>query len=62
MDEDLQIPGRPFTFGRLQAAQALGDLLALIERGRPVLRLHLTDRAAGLESLLAAASSRDGGP
>ena len=62
VDEDLQIPGRPFTFGGLQAAQALGDLLALIERGRPVLRLHLTDRAAGLESLLAAASLRDGGP
>ncbi len=62
VEQDLAIPGRPFTFGRLQAAQALGDQLALTGRGRPVLRVHLTDRATGLESLLAAASSGDGGP
>ncbi|MGI8537175.1 MAG: hypothetical protein ACR2K2_11910 [Mycobacteriales bacterium] len=53
--EDLEIPGRPFTFGRLQAAQALGDLRALAERHRPVLSLHLADRAEGLATLLAAA-------
>jgi glucose-6-phosphate isomerase len=52
---DLEIPGRPFSFGELQAAQALGDLQALDERGRPVLRLHLTERAAGLAALLSAA-------
>lgn len=53
--EDLDVPGRDFTFGSLQAAQALGDLRALDSRGRPVLALHLTDRAAGLRTLLEAA-------
>jgi glucose-6-phosphate isomerase len=53
--EDLEVPGRDFTFGALQAAQALGDLRALDSRGRPVLALHLTDRAQGLKTLLAAA-------
>jgi glucose-6-phosphate isomerase len=49
---DVDVPGQPFTFGRLQLAQALGDLQALESRGRPVMRLHLTDRAAGLAQLL----------
>jgi glucose-6-phosphate isomerase len=53
--EDLAVPGRDYTFGSLQAAQALGDLRALQQRDRPVLRLHLTDRSAGLDALLAAA-------
>jgi len=53
--EDLEVPGRDFTFGGLQAAQALGDLRALSSRDRPVLTLHLTDRAAGLRALLEAA-------
>jgi glucose-6-phosphate isomerase len=52
--EDLQVPGRPFSFGRLQLAQALGDLRALAGRGRPVLRVHLKDRRAGLSALLEA--------
>jgi glucose-6-phosphate isomerase len=52
---DLQVPGRPYTFGQLQAAQAAGDRHALAARGRPVLRLHLTDRVAGLGQLLDAA-------
>ncbi|SCG36777.1 glucose-6-phosphate isomerase [Micromonospora halophytica] len=51
VDVDLPVPGRPYSFGELQAAQATGDRQALIERGRPVLRLHLTDRAAGLAQL-----------
>ena len=46
--EDLEVPGRPYTLGTLQLAQALGDGQVLAERGRPVLRLHFTDRAAGL--------------
>ena len=54
---DVDVPGRPYTFGRLQLAQALGDLRALTERGRPVVRLHLTDRAAGTRQLLAAAEA-----
>jgi glucose-6-phosphate isomerase len=54
-ETDLDVPGQPFTFGRLQLAQALGDLQALESRDRPVMRLHLTDRSAGLRQLLAAA-------
>ena len=38
---DLAIPGKPFSFGILQAAQAQGDLEALENRNRRVLRLHL---------------------
>jgi hypothetical protein len=50
--EDLPVPGKPYTFGQLQAAQAAGDRQALVGRGRPLVRLHLTDRAAGLVQLL----------
>ncbi|MEU4556072.1 glucose-6-phosphate isomerase [Micromonospora violae] len=53
--EDLEVPGKPYTFGELQAAQAAGDRQALAGRDRPVLRLHLTDRAAGVAQLLDAA-------
>jgi glucose-6-phosphate isomerase len=52
--EDLPVPGRPYTFGHLQAAQAAGDREALTRRGRPLVRLHLTDRTAGVSRLLAA--------
>ncbi|MEV7008963.1 glucose-6-phosphate isomerase [Streptosporangium sp. NPDC051022] len=55
VEEDVEIPGRPYTLGRLQLAQALGDLGALAGRGRPAVRLHLTDRAAGVTRLLEAA-------
>ncbi|MGA9776548.1 MAG: bifunctional transaldolase/phosoglucose isomerase [Candidatus Dormiibacterota bacterium] len=48
---DLAIPGRPYTFGVLQAAQALGDYQALAGRGRKVLRVHLRDVGAGLAEL-----------
>ena len=48
VEEDLEVPERPYTLGQLQHAQALGDGQVLAEHGRPVLRLHLTDRAAGL--------------
>jgi glucose-6-phosphate isomerase len=54
---DLDVPGKPYTFGELQAAQAAGDRQALAGRGRPVVRLHLTDRADGIRELLAAAAS-----
>ncbi|GAB4098890.1 glucose-6-phosphate isomerase [Sinomonas halotolerans] len=56
-DEDVDIPGRPFTFGELIAAQAAGDAQVLAEHGRPVLRLHLTDRRAGVEKVLETAAS-----
>ncbi len=53
--EDVPVPGRPYTFRTLQLAQALGDLNALTSRGRPGVRLHLTDRQAGVRQLLEAA-------
>jgi glucose-6-phosphate isomerase len=53
---DVEVPGRPFSFGRLQLAQALGDSHAIESRGRPLVRMHLTDRAAGLDQLLRAAT------
>jgi hypothetical protein len=53
--EDLPVPGKPYSFGALQAAQAAGDRQALTGRGRPLLHLHLTDRATGIAQLLAAA-------
>jgi glucose-6-phosphate isomerase len=54
--EDLDIPDRPYTFGVLQAAQAAGDAAVIAGKGRPVLHLHLTDRAAGLGQLMEAIS------
>ncbi|MBB5963441.1 glucose-6-phosphate isomerase [Planomonospora venezuelensis] len=54
-EADLEVPGKPYTLGRLQLAQALGDQGALVKRDRPAVRLHLTDRAAGVARLLAAA-------
>jgi hypothetical protein len=48
--QDLEIPGRDFTFGQLQAAQALGDLQALQSRGLPALSVDLgQDVEKGLE-------------
>jgi hypothetical protein len=52
--EDLLVPGREFTLGRLQLAQALGDGRVLAGKSRPLVRLHLTDRAAGLAAVRAA--------
>jgi glucose-6-phosphate isomerase len=49
--DDLPVPDQPYTFGQLQAAQAAGDRAALAARSRPLLRLHLTDRAAGVAQL-----------
>jgi len=39
--EDLALPGADFTFGKLQRAQAMGDMVALRERGRRVLHVNL---------------------
>jgi glucose-6-phosphate isomerase len=55
---DLAVPDRPYTLAQLQRAQALGDGRVLAERGRPVLRLNLTDREAGLAQLAGAIASR----
>ncbi|MGH2557097.1 MAG: glucose-6-phosphate isomerase [Actinomycetota bacterium] len=47
--QDVPIPGQPYSFGRLIAAQALGDLQSLRKRGRRVARVRLADlEAAGL--------------
>jgi glucose-6-phosphate isomerase len=48
-DTDLPVPGRPFGFADLIAAQAAGDARVLADHGRPVLRLHLDDTTSGLE-------------
>ncbi len=42
-DRDIAIPGRPYSFGRLITAQALGDAQALVHRDRPVLQIELDD-------------------
>jgi transaldolase/glucose-6-phosphate isomerase len=50
--KDLAVPGRPFTFGVVEAAQALGDFNVLTQRDRRALRVHLgSDVAAGLKHL-----------
>ena len=46
------MPDRPYSFASLQRAQAAGDAAVLAGKGRPVLHLHLTDRAAGIGQLL----------
>jgi glucose-6-phosphate isomerase len=46
--QDLDVPGRPFSFHQFLTAQAVGDGQVLAGKGRPVLRLHLAtagDRA-----------------
>jgi transaldolase/glucose-6-phosphate isomerase len=50
--EDLPVPGQRYTFGVVKAAQARGDFDVLAERGRRLLRVHLTqDVEAGLKTL-----------
>jgi hypothetical protein len=41
--DELPIPGKPFGFGKLIRAQAMGDLETLSERGRRVARIRLED-------------------
>jgi transaldolase/glucose-6-phosphate isomerase len=51
--QDLPVPGRKISFGTVQAAQALGDLQVLAERGRRYLRVHIQggDVESGLARL-----------
>ncbi|SET09061.1 hypothetical protein [Hymenobacter actinosclerus] len=44
--QDLPLPGRPYTFGTFQNAQAAGDLQALQDYGRRTLRVHLGSGSA----------------
>ncbi|HUV31390.1 MAG TPA: glucose-6-phosphate isomerase [Acidobacteriota bacterium] len=54
--DHLEIPGRPFDFGRLIAAQAVGDARALSRRRLPVLVMTVgPDPAAGLRTFARAA-------
>jgi len=53
--EDLAIPGVPYSFGTLFAAQARGDLEVLQAHGRRALRVHVEDGDPGK----AAAAVRD---
>ncbi|MFI0408447.1 glucose-6-phosphate isomerase [Actinomadura sp. 3N508] len=48
---DVPVPGRPYSLGELQLAQAFGGLRVLRSLGRPAVRLHLRDRADGLAQL-----------
>jgi glucose-6-phosphate isomerase len=55
-DVDLEIPGRPFTFGQLIQAQAAGDASVLADgHGRPVVTLTLTDPQVEVLTLFEAA-------
>lgn len=54
-ETDSPIPDQPHSFGVLKQAQALGDLQALRERKRYVVRLHISgDVQAGLQQISAA--------
>jgi transaldolase/glucose-6-phosphate isomerase len=56
---DLPIPGEPFTFGVLEAAQALGDYESLASRGRRALRVSLgADVDTGLRTILAVVNEK----
>lgn len=54
--EDVPVPGEPYSFGTLEAAQALGDLQSLQKHGRRAIGLHIeagaaADLARGIELL-----------
>jgi transaldolase/glucose-6-phosphate isomerase len=51
---DLPVPGKRYTFGVVELAQARGDFQVLAERGRRALRVHLSDPDVGLPLLRAA--------
>jgi glucose-6-phosphate isomerase len=48
---DREIPGWPYTFGRLIDAQAEGDFAAIESHDLPILRVHLRDPERGLAAL-----------
>ena len=48
---DLEVPGRPFSFGTLINAQAQGDANVLMESGLPVVSLRFGEPLAGFELL-----------
>ena len=52
--DDVEVPGRGYTFGTLIDAQALGDFESLAARERRRLRLHLGDSSTDLNSVATA--------
>ncbi|MGI4832688.1 MAG: hypothetical protein ACRYFK_04425 [Janthinobacterium lividum] len=56
--QDLPLPGRPYTFGTFENAQAQGDFETLLKYGRRALHIHLgANPEAGLQTVLAALKS-----
>jgi len=51
--DDLPIPGKPFSFGTLEFAQALGDFASLDTAGRRALHVHLPAPEPGLVARIA---------
>ncbi len=50
--QDAPVPGKPYSFGVVKAAQARGDFAVLCERRRRALRVHIKgDAATGLSRL-----------
>ena len=58
--QDIPVPGRQYSFGVVQAAQARGDLEVLNVRNRRALRVHLKDLHSGLPRLVEAAKRAAG--
>ncbi len=59
---DLPVPGKRYTFGVVEAAQARGDLQVLVQRHRRVLRVELgLDVETGLRALALAIAAALGG-
>jgi hypothetical protein len=53
-EEDVEVPGEDYTFGKLKNAQADGDLLTLRDHGLPAERVRLEgDPAQALRDLTA---------
>ena len=54
-EADLAVPDRPFTFHEFLTAQLVGDGQVLADKGRPVLRLHVSSPTdlAGVRDVLA---------
>jgi glucose-6-phosphate isomerase len=58
-DEDLAVPGQPFSFGVLETAQALGDFQSLDRAGRRALFVRAPRRDPALIARLTAALTGD---
>ena len=52
--QDVQVPGRDFTFGELIASQAAGDAKVLADLGRPVLTLTMNNPVEDFNTILRA--------